>query len=97
MYRCSTKGAAQCSFHRALKSSYFEKVLLRNFDSTWNILLKHYISAEFLLMEGYVQGALRKEPFVERFKTTTLRKSYWQMLLLLATIYLDITFLPNVC
>ena len=32
-------------------------------------------------MEGYVQGALRKElhiaPFVERFKTTTLGKSYW--------------------
>ena len=32
-------------------------------------------------MEGYVQGALRKElhiaPFVERFKTTTLEKSYW--------------------
>ena len=31
-------------------------------------------------MEGYVQGALRKElhiaPFVERFKTTTLGKSY---------------------
>ena len=32
-------------------------------------------------MEGYVQGALRKElqiaPFVERFKTTTLRMPYW--------------------
>ena len=32
-------------------------------------------------MEGYVQGALRKElhiaPFVERLKTTTLGKSYW--------------------
>ena len=32
-------------------------------------------------MEGYVQDALRKElqiaPFVERFKTTTLGKSYW--------------------
>ena len=31
-------------------------------------------------MEGYVQGALRKElhvdPFVERFKTATLGKSY---------------------
>ena len=31
-------------------------------------------------MEGYVQGALRKElhiaPCVERFKTTTLGKSY---------------------
>ena len=49
-----------------------------NFVSTSNNLLKHCISNEFLLMEGYVQGALRKElhiaPFVERFKTTTLGK-----------------------
>ena len=32
-------------------------------------------------MKGYAQGALRKElhiaPFVERFKTAALRKSYW--------------------
>ena len=32
-------------------------------------------------MEGYLQGALRKElhiaPFVERFEITTLGKSYW--------------------
>ena len=32
-------------------------------------------------MEGYVQGALRKElriaPFVERFKTTTLGMFHW--------------------
>ena len=35
-------------------------------------------------MEVYVQGALRKElhiaPFVERYKTATLRRSYWQIL-----------------
>ena len=30
-----------------------------NFVSTWNNLLKHCISADFLLMEGYVQGALQ--------------------------------------
>ena len=52
-----------------------------NFASTWNNLLKHWISAEFFLMEGYLQGALRKElyiaPFVERFKTLTLGRSYW--------------------
>ena len=51
-----------------------------NFASTWNNLLKHWISAEFLLMEGYVQGALRKKPriapFVERFKTASLGRSY---------------------
>ena len=32
-------------------------------------------------MEGYLQGALRKDlrndPFVEYFKTASLRKSYW--------------------
>ena len=49
------------------------------FVSTWDNLRKHCISARFLLLEGYVQGALQKElhiaPFVERFKTTTLGKS----------------------
>ena len=32
-----------------------------NFASNWKKLLKHCISAEFLLVEGYVQGVLRKE------------------------------------
>ena len=47
---------------------------------TWNNLLKHCISAEVFLIEGLIQGALRKEliiaPFVECFKTATLGKSY---------------------
>ena len=51
-----------------------------NFASTWNNLLKHCISAEFLFMAGYILGALRKElrtdPFVEHFKTATLGRSY---------------------
>ena len=51
-----------------------------NFASTWHKLIKHCISAEFLLVERYAQGALRKElhmdPLVERFKTATLGKSY---------------------
>ena len=50
-----------------------------NSACTWFNLLKHWNSAEFLLVEGYAQGALRKElriaPFVERFKAATLRKS----------------------
>ena len=50
-----------------------------NFASTWNNLLKYCIFFEFLLIEGYVQGALRKElhvsPFVERFKIATLGRS----------------------
>ena len=50
-----------------------------NFASTWNSLLKHRISAEFRLIEAYVQGALRKElsiaPFVEHCKKATLGRS----------------------
>ena len=50
------------------------------FTSTWKNLPKHWISSEFLWMEGYVQGALRKElhsvSFVERFKTATLGKHH---------------------
>ena len=52
-------------------------------------MLKHCISAKFLLMEGYVKGALRKEllidPFVEHFKTTTLGMSQRQHLSILRT------------
>ena len=51
-----------------------------HFASTWNNLLQHFISSELLLIEGYVQGALRQElliaPLVERLKTATLGKSY---------------------
>ena len=54
-------------------------VLLMNFASTWNNLLKHWISVDFFLAEGYGQGALRKDlriaPFVEHFNVATLRKS----------------------
>ena len=50
-----------------------------NFASTWINLLKHCISADFLLMEGYVQGALRKglhiTSFVDRFKTAIWGRS----------------------
>ena len=77
---CFMKRAAYCSFHRALQNNWFEKVLLINFASTWNSLLKHCIYAKFLLMEEYAQGALQKElhidPFVEHFKIANLGKSY---------------------
>ena len=50
-----------------------------SFASTWNKLLKHCISVEFLLFEGYVQGALRKEQhivaFVERSEIATSERS----------------------
>ena len=78
--RGSKKGAVYCSFRRALSDSYVEKVLLINFAITRNSLLEHCSSAEYLLITGYVEGALRMEllitPFVEHFKTTTLGKSH---------------------
>ena len=50
-----------------------------NFASAWNNLLKHWISVNFFLVEGYGQGALRQDlriaPFVEHFKTSTLGRS----------------------
>ena len=98
---CFTKEAPHYSFRRALYSSYFEKVFLMNSASTWHTLLKHYLSVEFLLVEGYLQGVLRKElhiaPFVELFKTATLRRSFWWALPVLGTNYLNIAFLLNFC
>ena len=50
-----------------------------HFASTWKHLLKHCISVGLLLVEGYLQGAVRKEicivPFVEHFKTPILGRS----------------------
>ena len=55
------------------------KILLINFANTWKNLVKNCISVEFLLIEGYVHGALRKELhialFVERFKKAPLGRS----------------------
>ena len=74
--RCSTKRNAHCSFRRVLSNRYFRKVLLVHVASTWNNLLNHSNSDEFLLVEGYVQALYEGviAPFVEDFKTTTLGK-----------------------
>ena len=57
------------------------------------------ISVEFLLVEGYLQGALQKElriaPFVERFKTAFLGMSYFCQHL--EWIGLNTGFLLNFC
>ena len=49
--------------------------------STTDTLLKNKIFVEAFLIEDYEYNALRKEllvaPFIEHFKTTTLRKPYW--------------------
>ena len=38
-----------------------------HFASAWNHLPKHCISAEFLLVEGYLQSAIRKELRIASF------------------------------
>ena len=47
-----------------------------HFASIWNHFIKHSISVEFLLVKGYLPGALRQTiritPLVERFKIATL-------------------------
>ena len=50
----------------ALKNC-FGKDFLRNFTSTWNNLPKHCISANWLLIEYYLQSALRKELLIAPF------------------------------
>ena len=78
--RCFREGASHCSFHRALQNSYIGRVSLINFVTTWNSLLTHCISPEFLLIKGDLQGAVRKElniaSYIDLFKTATLGKSY---------------------
>ena len=51
---------------KALKQLFWE-VLKMTFASTWENLLKHCISAKFLLMGGYEQGALLKELHIDPF------------------------------
>ena len=81
------------------KNNYLGKVRLQMSNNTSNKMPKHCIFAKVFLIEDYVQGALRKElfiaPFVERFNTATLGKSYRSILPVLGTIYLNFAFLPN--
>ena len=73
--RCFRKGTSHCSFHRALQNSHIGRVSLINFVTTWNNLLRHCISPEFLLIKGDLQGAVRKElnnaSYIDLFKTAT--------------------------
>ena len=51
---------------------------MRDFPSSWSNLLKHWISAGFLLTVALVHSALRKEvaivPFVDYINIATLEK-----------------------
>ena len=52
-----------------------------NFINIYRNLLYHLIFVHILLLEDYEQGPERKvlifAPFLEQFKTASLRKSYW--------------------
>ena len=76
---CPTKGASYCCFCKAV-SNNFQQVLLINFISfSVSFLLAFCQGGCFLLIEDYGKCTLRKEPviapFVQWFKTATLRKS----------------------
>ena len=61
---CFGKGAGPL---KAIENRYFEKVLLMNSIRTYKNLLKNFISAHFLLLEDFEQGALRKELIIATF------------------------------
>ena len=98
---CSTKGAAHSSFHRGFEIATLGSSCKWILPVLWIKLFKHWIYVEFLLVEGYVQGALRKDllmaPSIERFITATLGRSYRCILSVLGTICKNIAFLLNFC
>ena len=67
----------------------------------WINWLKHWISSKFLLIQSYLQGALRKKlriaPFVERFKIATLGRFCWWILPVLGINYSNMAFLSIFC
>ena len=69
------------------------------FANTWEKLFKYCTSVHFLLMEGDLQGALRKElriaPLVERYKIAALGRTCCSILPVLGRNYLNIAFLSS--
>ena len=63
-------------FKTALLGKFYWWIFF-NIYEFWNNLIKHSISAEFWLIEDYVQGAkeLHNALSIEHFDTTTLGKS----------------------
>ena len=74
--------------------SCFWKVLLTKFNSNLGNTIKDCIT--LAVLEGFLQGAPRKEliiaPFVKRSKTATLWKTHWPILTVLPTVFLRISF-----
>ena len=72
----------------------FKRVWVKYLKEPWEIPLKIYCLSS--LLEGFVEEAPPKDLvivfFVECFKTTTLKKSDWEILTVFSAILLDITF-----
>ena len=71
------------------------------FNSTLGKSITNYISIVVLIVEYFVNDALRKEliiaPLVKSFKTDTSRRSPKQILTVLWVVPLDIAFLLLLC
>ena len=73
------------SWSLLLSLSDLEQVLWESIPDKFHLyllqILQGFRFSRFLLIEGYEQGTVQKElivaPFIERFKTATLRKSSW--------------------
>ena len=93
---CSTEGASYYCFRKAGSDNFFQKVLLINSTS-----FQHFNFAHFQLIEDYGNCTLRKHPIiaalVDGFKIATLRKSSWQISLVLTPNCLSISFLLVFC
>ena len=91
---CSTKVASYCCSCKAVSNNYFQNILLINFITSYPVCLKSFSFAHFLVIEGNGKYSLQKEsvitPFIEWFKTATLRKSSWCILLVLTTTCLNL-------
>ena len=68
-------------FHRVLWKMLWESLPDKSYQYLAQFVYALCFFADSLLIVSYVLGALQKElhiaPFIERFKTVALEKSYW--------------------
>ena len=79
---------------RVCANGCFWKVLMTNFNSTLDNFIKNYISLAVLRIEGFAEGAPRKEliivPFLKRFKAANLWRPHWPILTVLLTVLISV-------
>ena len=67
---------------------------MTNFNSTLDNFIKNYISLAVLRIEGFAEGAPRKEliivPFLKRFKAANLWRPHWPILTVLLTVLISV-------